>query len=148
MKKYLILFCCFLFIIANQTLAQNNEESGTLINQILEVEKQQREIVKNVNFDAEYIEGEEKDGGPRPHAVVHNEYYRKRIKGYMLRHKVKPGITGLAQVKGFRGETDTLDKMEGRIHYDLKYIQNWTLSMDIQIITLTLIKGFSGDTVY
>ena len=86
--------------------------------------------------------------GPRPHAVVHNEYYRKRIKGYMLRHKVKPGITGLAQVKGFRGETDTLDKMEGRIHYDLKYIQEWTLLMDIQIITLTCIKGFSGDTTY
>lgn len=60
--------------------------------------------------------------GPRPHAVAHNEFYRGQVKGYMLRHKVKPGITGLAQVKGYRGETDTLDKMEGRIQYDLNYI--------------------------
>ncbi|WP_281198112.1 sugar transferase, partial [Methylophaga muralis] len=65
--------------------------------------------------------------GPRPHAVAHNEEYRAKIQGYMLRHKVKPGITGLAQINGFRGETDTLDKMEGRVKYDLQYIQTWTL---------------------
>jgi len=86
--------------------------------------------------------------GPRPHAVVHNEEYRKLISGYMLRHKVKPGITGLAQVNGWRGETDTLDKMQKRIEYDLDYIKNWSLLLDLKIIFLTLFKGFSGKNVY
>ncbi len=86
--------------------------------------------------------------GPRPHAVVHNEEYRKKIQGYMLRHKMKPGITGLAQINGFRGETDTLDKMEGRIHYDLLYIQTWTLLLDLKIIFLTVFKGFSNKNAY
>jgi len=86
--------------------------------------------------------------GPRPHAVSHNEYYRRRIHGYMLRHKVKPGITGLAQVKGFRGETDTLDKMEGRIRQDLQYIANWSLLLDIKIVLLTIVKGFVGKQAY
>lgn len=86
--------------------------------------------------------------GPRPHAVSHNEFYRGQIKGYMLRHKVKPGITGLAQVNGFRGETETLDKMSGRIAYDLEYIRNWSLMLDIKILWLTLFKGFVGQHVY
>jgi putative colanic acid biosynthesis UDP-glucose lipid carrier transferase len=76
--------------------------------------------------------------GPRPHAVAHNEFYRKQIKGYMVRHKVKPGITGWAQVNGFRGETDTLDKMQGRINFDLDYLRNWSLALDIQIILRTI----------
>ena len=76
--------------------------------------------------------------GPRPHAVAHNEQYRKLIKGYMLRHKVKPGITGWAQVNGLRGETETLDKMEARIRYDLDYLRNWSLGMDLWIIVRTL----------
>jgi len=76
--------------------------------------------------------------GPRPHAVAHNELYRKLIKGYMVRHKVKPGITGWAQVNGYRGETDTLDKMQGRIDYDLDYLRNWTLQLDIDIILKTI----------
>ena len=76
--------------------------------------------------------------GPRPHAVAHNELYRKLIKGYMMRHKVKPGITGWAQVNGFRGETDTLDKMQTRIEYDLEYLRNWSLVLDLQIILRTL----------
>jgi putative colanic acid biosysnthesis UDP-glucose lipid carrier transferase len=86
--------------------------------------------------------------GPRPHAVAHNEFYRGQVKGYMLRHKVKPGITGLAQVKGYRGETDTLDKMEGRIQYDLNYIRNWSLWLDIKIVLLTIIRGFTGAKAY
>ncbi|PCJ30890.1 MAG: undecaprenyl-phosphate glucose phosphotransferase [Gammaproteobacteria bacterium] len=86
--------------------------------------------------------------GPRPHAVAHNEEYRTKIKGYMLRHKVKPGITGLAQINGFRGETDTLDKMEGRIYYDLQYIQTWTLRLDLKIILLTVFKGFLDKNAY
>ena len=76
--------------------------------------------------------------GPRPHAVAHNELYRKLIKGYMVRHKVKPGITGWAQVNGYRGETDTLDKMQARIDYDLDYLRNWSLSLDIHIIFKTI----------
>ncbi|TWU00002.1 UDP-glucose:undecaprenyl-phosphate glucose-1-phosphate transferase [Botrimarina colliarenosi] len=76
--------------------------------------------------------------GPRPHATAHNEQYRTLIDGYMLRHKVKPGITGLAQVMGFRGETDTLDKMEGRIRYDHEYIRTWSFTMDVEILFRTL----------
>jgi putative colanic acid biosysnthesis UDP-glucose lipid carrier transferase len=76
--------------------------------------------------------------GPRPHAVAHNELYRKLIKGYMVRHKVKPGITGWAQVNGYRGETSTLDKMEGRIDFDLDYLRNWSLRLDIHIILKTV----------
>jgi putative colanic acid biosysnthesis UDP-glucose lipid carrier transferase len=76
--------------------------------------------------------------GPRPHAVAHNELYRKLIKGYMVRHKVKPGITGWAQVNGYRGETDTLDKMQGRIDYDLDYLRNWSLRLDTFIILKTV----------
>jgi len=77
--------------------------------------------------------------GPRPHAVAHNETYRKAIKGYMIRHKVKPGITGWAQVNGYRGETETLDKMEKRIEYDLEYLRNWSLSLDFWIIVKTVL---------
>lgn len=86
--------------------------------------------------------------GPRPHAVIHNEIYRTMIRGYMLRHKVKPGITGWAQVNGWRGETDTLDKMEKRIEHDLWYIQNWSLWLDLKIILLTVLGGFSGKNAY
>ncbi|MDK2778334.1 MAG: undecaprenyl-phosphate glucose phosphotransferase [Pseudomonadota bacterium] len=86
--------------------------------------------------------------GPRPHAVAHNEEYRKLIPYYMLRHKVKPGITGWAQINGFRGETDTIDKMSGRVDYDLDYIRNWSLWMDIKIIFMTLFKGFVGKNVH
>ncbi|MBK7764881.1 MAG: undecaprenyl-phosphate glucose phosphotransferase [Sulfuritalea sp.] len=76
--------------------------------------------------------------GPRPHAVAHNELYRKLLKGYMLRHKVKPGITGWAQVHGYRGETDTLDKMRKRVEYDLDYLRTWSLGMDLWIILKTV----------
>lgn len=76
--------------------------------------------------------------GPRPHAVAHNEYYRKLIRGYMLRHRIRPGITGWAQIHGFRGETDTLDKMERRVDYDLYYVRNWTLTMDFRILFSTI----------
>jgi putative colanic acid biosynthesis UDP-glucose lipid carrier transferase len=86
--------------------------------------------------------------GPRPHAVSHNEEYRKLVTYYMLRHKVLPGITGWAQVNGWRGETDTLDKMEKRIEFDLAYIRNWTMWWDVRIVFMTLFKGFVGKNVY
>ncbi|CAE6959677.1 COG2148 Sugar transferases involved in lipopolysaccharide synthesis [Vibrio sp. B1FIG11] len=86
--------------------------------------------------------------GPRPHAVSHNEEYRQIVDRYMLRHKVKPGITGWAQINGYRGETDTLDKMEKRVEFDLDYIHHWSVWMDIKIIFLTIFKGFTGSNAY
>ena len=86
--------------------------------------------------------------GPRPHAVAHNEQYRKLIKGYMLRHKVKPGITGWAQVNGLRGETETLDKMRARIQYDIDYMRNWSLMFDLMIIGKTLAVVWRDQNAY
>ena len=86
--------------------------------------------------------------GPRPHAVAHNEQYRKLIKGYMLRHKVRPGITGWAQVNGFRGETDTVEKMLKRVQFDLDYIHRWSVWLDIKIILMTAFHGFSDKNAY
>ena len=83
--------------------------------------------------------------GPRPHAVAHNEMYRKLIKGYMIRHKVKPGITGWAQVNGARGETDTVDKMKRRIEFDLEYLRSWSLRLDVAIIWRTVVQAVRGD---
>ncbi len=83
--------------------------------------------------------------GPRPHANAHNEYYRKLIKGYMIRHKVRPGITGWAQVNGCRGETDTVEQMAQRIRYDLDYLRHWSLFMDIKIIFMTVFKVLRRD---
>ena len=86
------------------------------------------------------IRGEMSLVGPRPHAVEHNEFYSKKINSYLARHRMKPGITGLAQVKGFRGETDTDEKMEKRVKYDLEYINNWSVWMDIKILCKTPIS--------
>ncbi len=85
--------------------------------------------------------------GPRPHAIAHNEYYKDLVVSYMKRHKVKPGITGLAQVNGFRGETDTLDKMVKRVEYDLDYINNWSLWLDIKILMKTP-RSLLGSNIY
>ncbi len=86
--------------------------------------------------------------GPRPHAVAHNEQYRGLIKSYMVRHKVKPGITGWAQVNGFRGETDSLEKMEARISCDLDYLRSWSLRLDLYIILKTVKLVFKDASAY
>ena len=86
--------------------------------------------------------------GPRPHAVAHNEQYRKLIKGYMVRHKVLPGITGLAQINGCRGETSNLEDMEARVRYDLDYLRHWSPTLDFKILVLTLLKLFRDDKAY
>lgn len=86
--------------------------------------------------------------GPRPHAVAHNEEYRKLVDFYMLRHKVKPGITGWAQVNGWRGETDTVEKMKMRIEYDLDYIRNWSLWLDFKIVIFTVFRSFNDKNAY
>ncbi|WP_028109035.1 undecaprenyl-phosphate glucose phosphotransferase [Ferrimonas futtsuensis] len=86
--------------------------------------------------------------GPRPHAVAHNEQYRALISGYMLRHHMKPGITGWAQVNGWRGETDTLEKMQKRLEFDLAYIRDWSVWLDIKIVVRTVFQGFTGSNAY
>ena len=94
------------------------------------------------------IEGTMSLVGPRPHASAHNEHYRKLIRGYMLRHKVKPGITGLAQVEGFRGETETLEKMQKRVEFDHRYIQQWSLWLDLKILVRTFLVVLKQDGAY
>ncbi len=86
--------------------------------------------------------------GPRPHAVGHNQQYRLLVRGYMLRHKMKPGLTGWAQIHGFRGETDTIEKMEMRVQYDLEYLRNWTPILDIYVIFKTVWLVISGKNAY
>lgn len=86
--------------------------------------------------------------GPRPHAVAHNEFYRKLIRGYMLRHKAKPGITGWAQVNGYRGETEVLEKMQARVEHDLHYLQNWSVLFDLYIIVRTVWVVLRRDNAY
>ncbi len=94
------------------------------------------------------LEGSMSLVGPRPHANAHNEHYRKLIRGYMLRHKVKPGITGLAQVEGYRGETETLDKMQKRVEFDHRYIQQWSLWLDLKILLRTFLVVFKQENAY
>ena len=94
------------------------------------------------------IKGDMSIVGPRPHAVAHNEEYRSQVPFYMFRHKVKPGITGWAQINGWRGETDTLDKMKKRVEFDLHYLKDWSLWFDIKIIFLTVFKGFVNKNAY
>jgi putative colanic acid biosynthesis UDP-glucose lipid carrier transferase len=86
--------------------------------------------------------------GPRPHALQHNEMFKDRLEMYMLRHRVKPGITGWAQIHGYRGETDTDDKMAKRVQFDLHYIQNWSFWMDLKIIAWTAFKGWTSNNAY
>lgn len=86
--------------------------------------------------------------GPRPHAVAHNEQYRRLIKGYMIRHKVRPGITGLAQVNGCRGETAELAQMEARVNYDLDYLRHWSPTLDLKILILTALRLFIDKKAY
>jgi putative colanic acid biosynthesis UDP-glucose lipid carrier transferase len=86
--------------------------------------------------------------GPRPHAVEHNNHYQNLVRCYMQRHHVKPGITGLAQINGCRGETDTIEKMAKRVEFDLSYIRNWSIWLDLRIIALTTVRGFFNKNGY
>jgi putative colanic acid biosynthesis UDP-glucose lipid carrier transferase len=86
--------------------------------------------------------------GPRPHAVAHNEYFKRHIRDYDLRHVVRPGMTGWAQVNGLRGETDTIEKMENRLKYDLNYVRNRTLLLDIKILLMTVVVVFRRENAY
>lgn len=94
------------------------------------------------------IQGRMSVVGPRPHAVTHDKEYTKLIPEYNQRALVKPGITGLAQINGWRGETDILEKMQKRVNMDLNYIENWTLWLDIKIIFITIFKGFFNKNAF
>ena len=94
------------------------------------------------------LEGKMSVVGPRPHAVAHNELYRKLINGYMIRHKVRPGITGLAQVKGLRGETETVEKMRERVRFDLEYLSHWSPWLDVKILLKTVWVIARGENAY
>ncbi|OWT68978.1 MULTISPECIES: undecaprenyl-phosphate glucose phosphotransferase [unclassified Achromobacter] len=94
------------------------------------------------------LRGEMSVVGPRPHALEHNEQYKDLVARYMMRHRVKPGITGWAQINGLRGQTETVRKMRDRVEFDLYYIQNWSFLMDLQIIARTAVSGWTGKNVY
>jgi putative colanic acid biosynthesis UDP-glucose lipid carrier transferase len=113
--------------------AQRNDSRVTRVGRIL-----RRTSLDELPQLLNVLQGRMSLVGPRPHAVAHNEEYRKLISGYMVRHKVTPGITGLAQVSGCRGETSTLEDMHRRVQYDLEYLRHWGLLLDIKILLRTL----------
>jgi len=94
------------------------------------------------------LRGEMSVVGPRPHAIEHDNIYQKVVEGYIHRYRIKPGITGWAQVNGFRGETDRLEKMQKRVEYDLYYLRNWSFALDMRIVMATIAKGLSGSNAY
>ncbi|MBB3048812.1 putative colanic acid biosynthesis UDP-glucose lipid carrier transferase [Litorivivens lipolytica] len=123
--------------------AQKNDERVTKVGAFLR-KTSLDELPQFINV----LQGTMSIVGPRPHAVAHNELYRDQITGYMQRHLVKPGITGWAQINGWRGETDNLYKMEKRLEFDIYYITNWSLGLDLKVIVLTLVKGFHNKGAY
>jgi putative colanic acid biosysnthesis UDP-glucose lipid carrier transferase len=94
------------------------------------------------------LKGEMSVVGPRPHALEHDDIYKNLVRGYMHRYRIKPGITGWAQVNGFRGETDRVEKMRDRVRFDLHYMQNWSFTLDLKIVAMTMWKGFAGQNAY
>jgi putative colanic acid biosysnthesis UDP-glucose lipid carrier transferase len=122
------------------TQAQKNDSRVTPIGRFLR-KTSLDELPQLVNV----LQGRMSLVGPRPHAVAHNEMYRQLIKGYMLRHKVLPGITGLAQVNGCRGETSELEQMQARVNYDLDYLRLWSPMLDLQILLKTAVQMVRGD---
>jgi Undecaprenyl-phosphate glucose phosphotransferase len=121
-------------------------EDGTVVTQATKQDRRVTplgRILRSTSLDElpqllNVLEGKMSVVGPRPHAVAHNEQYRKLISGYMIRHKVRPGITGLAQVNGLRGETETVEKMRERVRFDLEYLSHWSPWLDVKIIFKTL----------
>jgi putative colanic acid biosynthesis UDP-glucose lipid carrier transferase len=94
------------------------------------------------------LKGEMSVVGPRPHALAHDDIYKDLVRGYMQRYRIKPGITGWAQVNGYRGETDCIEKMRERVRFDLHYMQHWSFALDLKIVAMTMWKGFSGSNAY
>jgi putative colanic acid biosysnthesis UDP-glucose lipid carrier transferase len=131
-------------------------EDGPVVAQAVERDRRVTPLggfLRRTSFDElpqifNVLEGKMSFVGPRPHAVAHNEEYRKLISGYMVRHKVRPGITGWAQVNGLRGETRTVDKMQRRVQYDLEYLKNWSLGLDLKIILKTALIVLKDKNAY
>jgi putative colanic acid biosynthesis UDP-glucose lipid carrier transferase len=125
------------------TQAQKNDKRVTPIGAIL-----RRNSLDELPQFLQVLAGQMSIVGPRPHAVAHNEQYRALIPGYMLRHKVKPGITGWAQVNGWRGETPEVESMKRRVEHDLEYINRWTVLWDIKIVLLTIFGRKKNQNAY
>jgi len=125
---------------ASVTQATRNDARITWLGRIL-----RRTSLDELPQILNVLEGHMSFVGPRPHAVAHNEQYRKLIAGYMIRHKVRPGITGWAQVNGFRGETETIEKMRRRIEFDIDYLNNWSIWLDLRILLRTARVMLRGD---
>jgi Undecaprenyl-phosphate glucose phosphotransferase len=123
--------------------AQKNDDRITKVGRFL-----RRTSLDELPQFINVLQGHMSVSGPRPHAVAHDDYYSSLISRYARRHRVRPGITGWAQIHGFRGETDTVEKMAKRIEYDLYYIENWSLSLDFKILLLTVFKGFWHENAY
>jgi putative colanic acid biosynthesis UDP-glucose lipid carrier transferase len=131
-------------------------EDGPVVAQAIERDRRVTRLgafLRRTSFDElpqilNVLEGKMSFVGPRPHAVAHNEEYRKLISGYMIRHKVRPGITGWAQVNGLRGETSTVDLMRRRVQYDLDYLKNWSLALDLKIIARTALTVLQDRNAY
>jgi lipopolysaccharide/colanic/teichoic acid biosynthesis glycosyltransferase len=94
------------------------------------------------------LRGEMSVVGPRPHAIEHDDEYRTVVDGYIHRYRIKPGITGWAQINGFRGETDQIEKMRGRVEHDLYYLRNWSFGLDMRIVLATVVKGLVDRNAY
>ena len=131
-------------------------EDGTVVAQAIQSDRRVTRLgafLRRTSFDElpqifNVLEGKMSFVGPRPHAVAHNEEFRKLISGYMIRHKVRPGITGWAQVNGLRGETSTVEIMRRRVQYDLDYLKNWSLALDLKIIARTAVTVLQGRNAY
>ncbi len=128
---------------ASVTQARKDDERITPIGRFL-----RRSSLDELPQLLNVLQGDMSLVGPRPHAVAHNEQYRKLIKGYMIRHKVLPGITGLAQVNGCRGETSRIEEMQARVQYDLEYLRRWSALLDLKILFLTLVNVFRDEKAY
>ena len=143
-------------IIVYKFRSMTTQDNGSVVNQVTKNDHRLTSIgnfLRKSSLDElpqfiNVIQGRMSVVGPRPHAVAHNIEYSKLIPVYNQRALVKPGITGLAQINGWRGETDTLEKMQKRIDMDLNYINNWTLWLDIKIISTTIYKGFKNRNAY
>lgn len=122
------------------TQAKKNDSRITKVGRVL-----RRTSIDELPQFLNVIKGDMSVVGPRPHATEHNEFYAKKIKNYREREKVKPGITGLAQISGFRGETETLDKMQARVNMDLDYIDRQSIWLDIVIIIKTPLSLLKKD---
>lgn len=138
-----------------RTMCEHDEQDGKITQATIDDARVTRfgKFLRRTSLDElpqfiNVLQGRMSIVGPRPHALAHNELYKDSVHIYMQRHRVKPGITGWAQVNGWRGETDTLTKMQKRVEYDLYYINNWSLGFDLKIIFLTVVRGFINSNAY